>query len=77
MEDFYEFCGLQRQAKLRQEAEHHRLLQELAANHSQSSQLVNWLERGRVGQSFVLRWLHPMVARLRSYQASGEKSVEY
>ena len=73
MEDFYEFCGLQRNAKLRQEAEHHRLLQELAANHSQSPQLQNWLERGRVGQSFRLRWLQQMVTWLRSYQASSEK----
>ena len=44
MEKFYEFCGLQRQAKLRQEAEHHRLIQELSANHSLNSQRQNWLK---------------------------------
>ena len=77
MDDFYEFCGLQRQAKLRQEAAHHRLLQELAANHSQSAPLQNWLERGRVRRSFMVRWLQSLVTWLRSDQARSEKSVEY
>jgi hypothetical protein len=58
MEKFYEFCGLQRQAQLRQEAEHHHLIQELSANHSQNSQLQNWLKRGRVGRSLILRKFH-------------------
>jgi hypothetical protein len=58
MEKFYEFCGLQRQAQLRQEAEHHHLIQELSANHSQNSQLQNWLKHGRVGRSLILRKFH-------------------
>jgi len=44
MEKFYEFCGLQRQAQLRREAEHHRLIQELSANYSQNTQRQNWLK---------------------------------
>jgi hypothetical protein len=68
MEKFYEFCGLQRQAQLRQEAEHHRLIQELSANHSQNSQLQNWLKRGRVGRNLMLRKFHRLDAWLQRYQ---------
>ena len=75
MDKFYELYGLERQAQLRQQAEHLHLIQELSANHSQNPQLQNWLKRGRVGWSSILRKFHRMDAWLRRYQASSEKSV--